>query len=651
MLAKLEWLVKSIVIENIGVSSKKPLVSVVIPYYNRAATIDETLESLRSQTFINFEVIIVNDGSTEQESIDKLEKLAYPDINLRIIQQQNAGVAAARNTGIAQAKAPYILCLDSDDMLAPTYIEKCLISLETDANIDLVATDMHFFGVQDFVYKQGEYNPAELTSNNMVETAALYRKQAWVRSGGYKNDIGYEDWEYWVTLAENGFWGKIIPEPLFNYRTAVSSRYIDDKSKHKLNLRSIKELHPHYMSRIRKMTRTKYFRPLRFRDDTKYVNLSQAKNYAFPSPKKGNILIVLPWMTFGGAETLVLNFCEEVKDNFNISFVTGLKSENEWEHKFQNISQNIYHLGNLFAHKEEYVGFISNYIITRNIDTLHIVHNDFLFELLPAIAAKHPELKVIVTLFNDRAGYIEQLDAIREHIDTLSTDNRQVADIYRKQGWSDAAIRLIPNGIDCYKKFNQTLFDRSAERAALAIAENQKAVFFIGRLSEEKNPDVFVEAAVEIIEKQSNDNLVFFIIGDGPMRQQLEKQIKRCNSSRLTYLGYQDNIARYLSAADIFVLPSAVEGFPLSILEAMAMRVAVIASDVGAVSDVITSGRSGFIVEPGSVQEIVDVVMKLGAEHELLETVKDNARFEVEKLYSNIVLGKNYRALYERGQR
>jgi len=124
------------------------------------------------------------------------------------------------------------------------------------------------------------------------------------------------------------------------------------------------------------------------------------------------------------------------------------------------------------------------------------------------------------------------------------------------------------------------------------------------------------------------------------------KTIKKIDSKNVVYLGYQSEVARYMSAADIFVLPSSIEGFPLSILEAMAMELAVVASDVGAVKEVLEDGKGGFVVTPGSAAEIVSVIEKLQTDPKLLNDVKQAGRKKVEEKYSNIILGKNYTKLY-----
>jgi len=644
-LVKMKWRIKYIRVENVQIEAGKPLVSVVIPYYNRADTIDETIESLKRQTYIDFEVIIIDDGSTGRPSIDKLKRLDLSGLQGKVVRQKNQGVAVARNNGIAIAKGRYIVCLDSDDMIDPTYIEKCLIKLESDPNSDLVTTDMRLFGVSNLIYKQGSYNPANLLENNMVSTAAMFKKEAWQDAGGYKSGIGYEDWEYWVNLAEHGRWGVNIPEPIFLYRTALTSRYVEDQISHAKNIKIISRLHPRFKSNIRKISRQKYFNRKYVSKKSMFANLNNPEYYQV-SPARPNILILVPWMTFGGAETLIYNYCREIKDNFNLSYATGLESQHEWEYKFKEITPRVYHLFNLYDSSEYYADFVSNFIKSHDISLLHIIHNGFSFQLLPEVKKKYPNLKVAVTMFNDRVEHFEKSVRAQELVDMYISDNNGVAEHYKRRLAKGKEVRIIPNGIDCYKEFNPALFNRLEQRHSLGIEPNDIAVFFIGRLAEEKNPVLFIEVAQRILAARPH-NIKFYVIGDGPLKEQVEVKIKQAGEANIHYLGYKADVSSYLAAADIFALPSSIEGFPLSILEAMAMEVAVVASDVGAVAEVINSGDDGIVVKAAAENEFADKIKQLIDHPEQLEAIKAKARQKVEKKYSNTLLGENYTKLYK----
>jgi glycosyltransferase involved in cell wall biosynthesis len=626
-----------------------PLVSVVIPYYNRADTIDDTLRSLSAQSFLDFEIIIVNDGSTDHESIEKLKQLKNKQTDIFVVvDQKNMGVAAARNTGMELARGRYIICLDSDDMLDITYIEKCTSILETNPDLSLITSYMEIFGVVNEPFKHASYDPLVLYNDNMVITAAEFTKKSFINTGGYKSKIGYEDWEHWLNLSENGYWGKTLPERLFKYRTSMQSRYIEDKDVHWNNVKAIRSMHPNYKKIVKQLKSQRATTMQLVAAEEAFVNMNRIAQFATFNKQKKNILITIPWMTFGGAETLIYNYCREIKDSFNISFMTGQKSEHEWEYKFKEITPNVYHLANLFDDPKLHLEFLSNYIKTRNIDVLHAIHNGFTFAMMPELKRRHPGLKIILTLFNDRVPeYVSGAIQYQEHINRYISDNSAVARSLAGKLSDSAEISVIPNGIDSYNEFNLSLFDREKERLNLGLKKTDISIFFVGRLSEEKNPDVFVNAAIEMSKLKDKQHVKFFIVGDGPMKQEVLDQIKSSAIENIEYLGYQSEVARFLSAADMFVLPSKIEGFPLSILEAMAMSVAVIASDVGAVAEVVKSGVDGYVIKPGSVEEIVGIIKSLSSDDELLRSIKKKAANKVRDKYSNKILGSNYQNLYK----
>src|ERR1700687_3102605 len=118
-------------------------VSVIIPSYNNAAFIAETLESVFAQTFKDYEVIVVNDGSPDTP---QLERALGPYLN-RIVyfEQENKGPAGARNAGIRQARGAFLAFLDSDDMWLPNFLAEQMKFFETDPSLDLVYADTFRF--------------------------------------------------------------------------------------------------------------------------------------------------------------------------------------------------------------------------------------------------------------------------------------------------------------------------------------------------------------------------------------------------------------------------------------------------------------------------------------------------------------------------
>ena len=142
-------------------------VSVVIPTYNDGEYLSETIETLKNQTFQNFETVIVNDASTDSKTLEmlsKLEKEGYKVIHL----QKNSGPSVARNRGIQEACGEYILPLDADDKIAPSYIEKAKDILDRDKNIGIVYCKAEFFGNRVGKWNLPPFKFPDILVKNMI---------------------------------------------------------------------------------------------------------------------------------------------------------------------------------------------------------------------------------------------------------------------------------------------------------------------------------------------------------------------------------------------------------------------------------------------------------------------------------------------------
>lgn len=205
-------------------------ISVVIPCYNSEKYITETVTSVLNQTYQDFEIIIVNDGSIDnsQSVVEQLIK-NYPNHQINLINQVNSGQPAiARNRGISQAKGKYVLPLDADDVITPIMLEECLNLLEADQSSAIAYTDRQDFGASDELILAGNYDFSRLRYANHISYCALFRKDIWEKVGGYRTNVrGCEDWDFWIAAGAIGYFGRRIPKPLFKYRRNDSGVYQD----------------------------------------------------------------------------------------------------------------------------------------------------------------------------------------------------------------------------------------------------------------------------------------------------------------------------------------------------------------------------------------------------------------------------------------
>jgi glycosyltransferase involved in cell wall biosynthesis len=203
---------------------QQPRVSVIIPCYNLGAYLDEAVDSVQAQTCQDFEIVIVDDGSTDPATQALLADYQRP--KTRVIRIAHAGVSEARNVAIAHATAPFLCALDADDRLEPTYFEKALRALDQDPSLTFVSCWARMFGDEAWEWKPEHCDLPALLCEDTVCTAALVRRDAVLAIGGFDTQIpiqGAEDWELWLTLVERGYRGTVLPEVLFNYRRRPES--------------------------------------------------------------------------------------------------------------------------------------------------------------------------------------------------------------------------------------------------------------------------------------------------------------------------------------------------------------------------------------------------------------------------------------------
>ena len=203
---------------------EKDLLSVVIPYYNLGKTLPETIESIKATTYKNYEIIIVNDGSTDEESVKVLEQ--YKDDEMvRVVNIENKGLANARNVGAKEAKGEFVAFLDADDKIDPTFYDKAIKILHQYSNVSYVYSWVQYFEGSTAVWPTFNVHIPYLLCANMLAAFVVIRKNDFLNFGQnrIKMEYGMEDYDGWVSLAEHGYLGVSIPEKLNLYRIRKDS--------------------------------------------------------------------------------------------------------------------------------------------------------------------------------------------------------------------------------------------------------------------------------------------------------------------------------------------------------------------------------------------------------------------------------------------
>lgn len=193
-----------------------PRVSIIVPCHNGGRFLDGLLASLGAQTFRDFETIIVDDGSTEVATREKLKAL---DPAIRVVHQENRYLPGARNRGFLEARAELVLPLDCDDTLEPSYLAETVPILENaSSDVGFVFTHIRLTDTLAGVLPR-HLNRFDQLFLNLLPYCMLVRKSAWQAAGGYDETMrgGMEDWEFNIRLSRSGFRGIELAKPLFVY--------------------------------------------------------------------------------------------------------------------------------------------------------------------------------------------------------------------------------------------------------------------------------------------------------------------------------------------------------------------------------------------------------------------------------------------------
>ncbi|MHC4939828.1 MAG: glycosyltransferase family 2 protein [Planctomycetota bacterium] len=206
----------------------EPRVVVVVPCYRQAQFLAESVGSVAAQTYQNLECVIVDDGSPDNTAEVAEQLIAqYPERDIRLLRQENAGLSGARNAGIHSSEAPLILPLDADDRLDPTAIEKMVAPFVEDPSLAVVCPTTRQFGAGDKMIVPYQRDLTWLLKRNTYIGTSLFSREAWKAAGGYKPNMegGYEDWEFWISIIESGGTVHVLPEVLFYYRQTGRSMH------------------------------------------------------------------------------------------------------------------------------------------------------------------------------------------------------------------------------------------------------------------------------------------------------------------------------------------------------------------------------------------------------------------------------------------
>lgn len=588
------------------------LVTIIIPSFNPNELLFETLDCIKNQTYRNIEVVLVDDGSSNPDSlktIDKTLKL-YPQINFQR-HQQNKGLPAARNTGIKASSGAFIFFLDGDDLIDPTSIEKHYITLKNNPSFDFVNSYVIGFGTQVYEWRGG-FHEGELFLRENRNTSCFMTRKSLFEEVTFDETLkhGCEDWDFWLNVASKGLWGYTIPEFLFYYRRSDNAGRWEVLSSVETIEKFAAGLRAKYQQKLEiKGFPVKAFEPFGF-------NKPQLKSDIILAPKQkvtNRLLFVFPWLEIGGADKFNLDLLKGLKEKgWELTIMCTLKSEHPWLKEFQKITKDIFLLPN-YSSPHNYHETVEQLIAVRDISLIFISNSLFGYYLIPFLKKRFAHIPIVDCIHCEdknwlNGGYPRISNTYSDLIDKTYVSTGHLKNFIGQL--NDRNNQSAPVEV-CYTNIDISLVKKNHQkrkeiRDSWGITEDFTVILYSARMVDGKQPLIMAETIKNLL--QYTDNFVCIVLGDGPLLPALKRYISENKiENKIWCMGAVSHSQHleYMDVADIFFLPSKNEGIAITLYESMAKEVVFVGAKTGGQGELIDS-TCGYLIKPETVTEVQD---------------------------------------------
>lgn len=226
-------------------------VTVVIACFNYGRYLPEAVASALEQEGGPPRTIVVDDGSTESQTLAVLEQLPR---GVEVVRQRRGGVCRARNAGLALAQTPHVLVLDADDRLAPSALQQLRPPLERTPRLGFAYGTMRFFGDWEGELRFPPYDPYRLLYRHTIGLSALVRREVIEQTGGFDPEFeAFEDWELWLNALAHGWRGERVDAITLQYRRHGETKLTADRRRYRHVVRALRRKHADLYARRREL--------------------------------------------------------------------------------------------------------------------------------------------------------------------------------------------------------------------------------------------------------------------------------------------------------------------------------------------------------------------------------------------------------------
>ena len=581
---------------------KETIISVIIPFYNDKKYIEQTINCVLNQTFPYYEILIIDDGSKDEESLKKLEEIEKLDKRIKVFHKENEGASATRDFGASKSanSSKYLFFLDSDDLIVDTYLECAYWTLETNPKATWTYTDSLGFGGDKYLWNKW-FDSENMKKENDLVATALIRKKEFFEVNGYelREKSISEDWNLWLKLIAKGHFPVRMNFYGFWYRRKENE---GERNRAKSNQARDMQIIQESAKKIKERVKAIQY-PIQNYNWDKIED--EVKGIVYPELKqeneKINLLLIIPWLTTGGADKFNIDLIRGLdKNKFNITIITTEPQINNYRQEAEKYAT-VYDL-TTFIDRKYWISFINYIIKTQNINIIFNTNSRYGYSILPYLKGKYPEIPILDYVhmeewYNRNGGFSRDSSSNMSVIDkTLVCNNNSEKILIEHFKREPKEVETVYIGVDSeeYKPSEDEKIKAEILEKYKINKNNRFIISYICRISQQKRPHLLMQI-IKKLKEQRNDFL-FVIAGDGNMLNDIKKEARNFNlTENVVFIGNVKETKQIYQISDLTINCSIKEGLALTAYESLSMGVPVISSDVGGQKELINE-KVGVIV-------------------------------------------------------
>ena len=585
-----------------------PLLTVVIPCFNYGHFLSEAVTSILQQTWTDYELVLVDGGSTDGKTPAVIVEQSQRDPRIRyVLREKRTTIGEDRLNAIQDARGKYVVFMDADDLLDPTYFEKAISTLEIEG-MDVVTPWVKAFSQRlgaDFLNNSDlrDWRPAglvlpEILHGNYCSTTAVFRRSFWTDKniGYFTEKAHYEDWDFWIRWATQGARSKPLKEMLHYYRVHGGSLTDDANQNHSSHATNVQKRFWKYIETPTLLIPALKRQGTLVRMERSCINLRRrfwSKYGGRPQPR---VLFAVPFYDRRDRSFFLREILSPLKSKLAMAFVATDPSQSYFQTQgvdlFQSLTESVFSIGHL--RKDWRRTCLREMLIETKPNVLVICDSVFAYSRIRDLKKANPALRVLSYL----DGGIRQM--VRADRFLLDVDGYLVADAKiaeelkaKLPASRHDRIYVVSRGIDVGTFVAPTTTEEMQVLKGQAIS-----LGFYSSFSETKGAFEFISAV------RRTPHSTGLLCGMGPFRKDaVVHALPEVTEGKIDFCSPEDP-SEFFEQIDLLIVPQVSGRIPLAMMRAMSRGIPCLAADCGAVPEVLSDGQNGFLYNAGNVKEL-----------------------------------------------